>query len=313
MALRNYRPALRIAVTLPVAVLLVLLLGSLRPGALSSRTGRDIFWTQKVFGRERYNIIFTGDSRVYRGISTREVENAVDPDGVKAFNFGFSSGGQNAEVFEAVNKRLDTSGIRCVVLGLSPFSLTPKAQENGHYQKLLTTKQEEVFLNLHVQPHLLWFDPIEPEEAYKWFISDSTGYYEQFIPGGWVASLQYPMQPLHAVGVYRQEFTGNQVKPSTVDSVLLQTHKWVAEGVQVFAFTPPTCREMEAVEDSLSGLDRTGFRARLEAAGGVWLETGPLSDYVSYDGSHITRSSAILLSRRLGEGIRKHLEHTGDR
>jgi hypothetical protein len=173
---------------------------------------------------------------------------------------------------------------------------------------LLDTSPTDRFLNLEVAPRILFLDPIEVEEIQLWMKRDSFGYYEEFMPAGWVASRRLPMKPEEALASYRKEFVDNQASQALLDTVLMQVREWRSQGIQVFAFRPPTTDEMVAVEDSLSGFPALDVRRQWEAAGGIWLDPGPNSDYVSYDGSHVDWGSAKLLSARLAWAMRPYLE-----
>lgn len=109
-------------------------------------------------------------------------------DGFDVLNFGFSSGGHNPYIFERIEKRLDKNvEDKIIVLGLTPYSLTKKAQGNAHFRQELERENEEIALRRYVNPTLVFFDSIKPTDII--YANDTTqGYYENFRSDEWVES-----------------------------------------------------------------------------------------------------------------------------
>jgi hypothetical protein len=57
------------------------------------------------------------------------------------------------------------------------------------------------------------------------------------------------------------------------------------------------------LEERESGFEEAAFVRRFTSAGGVWLRFPP-GRYFSYDGTHLTRDSAVRFSRDLAERLR---------
>ena len=93
-----------------------------------------------------------------------------------------------------------------------------------------------------------------------------------------------------------------------IEDFMTQTREWTARGISVYSLYMPAYEPRAALEDSLLGFDRDEFRLAFEQAGGLWLDVGG-SDYVSYDGSHLEKESALKLSRAAGLALAAQLKN----
>ena len=278
----------------------------MRPQPISSSIQKEKFWTTKVHSKKTYDVVISGDSRVYRGIDPSKISEGLE--GLEVLNFGFSSGGHNPLIFREVEKKFNIKAKnKIVVLALTPYSLTPKAQENGHFKQEKNRDQKEVFLRRYVNPALNFFDPIKPTDFI--YANDTTqGYYEKFRPDGWVESKKIPFNNRAALKSYVKDFENNHVSKAVVDQMLLQVKLWVSQGIYVFAIRMPTTKEMELLENELSGYKENKIRNDFEEAGGRWISYEDRYDFTSYDGSHLDGESAKLFSEYIGKKIYSLLE-----
>ncbi len=286
-------------------VALVYLAGVFKPKPISSTIQKEKFWADKTHSSSKYNIIFIGDSRLYRGIDPKTVSKSLN--GLKVLNFGYSSGGHNKVIFEEVSERfVGSDKIRAAVLVLSPYSLTPKAQENSHFNQEKERNKKDVFSRRYIAPFFDFFDPVKPSEIFQ---SNDTiqGYHEVFKPNGWVESYKVPSNPNYALKVYVNDFKDNLVNREILDVVYNQVREWREQGVRVFGFRIPTTRKMERLEDSISGYNEKEIRRNFEKAGGEWIDIDDRYRYTSYDGSHLEKSSAVRVSKKIGNEIQKQL------
>lgn len=283
----------------------ILLFGTLRPMPISSVVQKEKFWADKVHSSKKYDVIVAGDSRVYRGLDPGALSAQLENRSV--LNFGFSSGGFNDLIFSEINTRLlEDSPKKIVILGLSPYSLTPKAQENSHFLQEEERSSDEVFTRRFINPFLRFFDPITPTELFQ--KTDSiTGYHETFHRHGWVASFKVPSNPKAALESYKRNFKNNQVSQEILSKLYMQISKWRNDGIKIYAFRFPSTLDMELLENSLSGFNEDMIRSEIEAAGGFWLDIEKKYEYESYDGSHLTESSAVVFSKYLGERLSESL------
>ena len=131
-------------------------------------------------------------------------------------------------------------------------------------------------------------------------------FYREFHANGWMAADRQPRKHGSGIKEYRGVFAENQVDPRIVDELMAFVRRCVGDGIRVYALRPPTCPEMVALEDRLSGFDESAFIQRLTAAGGTWLDVADKRDYTTFDDSHLEEESAVELSRLVARMIRAH-------
>ncbi|MDB4270987.1 hypothetical protein N9896_02715, partial [bacterium] len=235
-----------------LSLVLIYMAGTMRPQPMSSVIDKEKFWADKVHAKTKYNVIVAGDSRVYRGIASRVISDELD--GLKVLNFGFSSGGLNTEIFNEIEKRLAKEDKTIIVLGITPYSLTPKAQLNEHFKQEKERDRKEVFRRRFVSPVIHFFDPIKPTDII--FNKDEQkGYYERFHKDGWVASLKIPLDSNAALKSYRKNFKENKVSKEVLQKVYKRVAEWKREGFNIFAFRLPTSKGMLLLENEISGFN----------------------------------------------------------
>lgn len=288
------------------SIFFIFLVGKIRPKPISSTIDKEKFWADKVHSKKTYNVIFEGDSRFYRGVDPKSVSKELS--GKDVLNFGFSSGGHNKIIFEAVNKRLSKSDeTKVVVLGLTPYSLTPKAQENMHYLQEAQRPRDEVFRRRVLTPFLRFFDPVRPTEFIM--LTDTvTGYHEKFRPDGWVESNKIPYNPEAALPGYVNDFKENIVSEKVIKEMLNQVEIWIKSDILVFGLRMPTTLKMEELENRLSGYRESDLKERFVNIGGYWIDLPDRDAYSSYDGSHLIDTSAMDFSKYVGQQIQKRIQ-----
>lgn len=263
----------------------------------------DRFWLHKVFGHApgTQNIIMSGDSRLYRGLSPAAFETALP--GIKALNYGFSSGGHNPVIFADIDRMLttDKDKPRAVILAITPHSLTPRAQTNEHYLSYRRRHGESA----QATPFSDYFRPLEAKRMRKILTGDlkipTADEMSEYQNDGWIKTDWVHRDPAYALASYQELFTNNTVSQSVIDDIYRQTKTWRDQGIIVIGYRPPTTPSMLALEAAKSGFDESAFRAGFQKAGGLWVEPGP--GYESYDGSHLTPESAKKLSDLLAKTL----------
>jgi len=305
--------------TLLFTVPLVIFVGIVRPRSadplVRSKPLWDRFWVVKTHNHRKYDMLILGDSRVYRGVSP-EAMRAVLPD-YRILNFGYSAGGLNPMMYREAERRLDPeSPHKAIVLGVTPGALLPFTATNEHFLQEKTRPREDVYQRLYLNPYLKFFEPIDLRElllaARGKKPKPKEFYYQEFHDDGWVAARLVPENPEKQLPRYRERFTKESVSEELIRELIEQTKTWVAKGIRVFAYRPPTTRKMVALEEELSGFDEADFVKRFEAAGGVWFSFS-VDDYHSYDGSHLRKDSAVLFSKDLAGHIREYIARGGRR
>ena len=264
----------------------------------------DRFWTLKTHSTAKYNVVIGGDSRVYRGINPDIIE-AVNP-GLSAINLGYSSGGFGPLMFDLIKSRLSPEGRKIIILGITPFSLTPKAIKNEHLQGIMDESQSDQFKHLNVNPLMTIFKTYKPRYMFKAWLGENEPdhYYQEYHDNGWVKSDRQPHNENEALNSYRKQLQDNSVEEKDIEVFMLQVSAWNKEGIEVIGFRLPSSRIMEALEDSLSGYNESDIRHRFEKAGGKWLQFSS-NDFESYDGSHLDYISAEKLSKEIAANLTK--------
>ncbi len=256
------------------------------------------FWVLKTHGKARFDMILMGDSRVYRGLSPQAMESVLA--GTRILNFGYSGGGLDPVMYAAAEGKLDPGSTHMsIVLGVTPLTLTPYAARNQHYLQELNRPADYIFLRLYWLPLVHSLETLDVSDITRAVhgspLRVQGGYYQEFHNDGWIASWTIPEDPYRTLPSFRDIFSQTPVSSQLVQELIDQTRTWVAAGIRVYAFRVPSSPALVALEDQISGFDEAAFTEKFEAAGGTWFAIH-LEPYHSYDGSHLTKQSALQLS-----------------
>lgn len=296
----------RILILIPIVVICIVALSVLRPETIESHASIiKRFWIVKTHSKKKYNFLICGDSRTYRGVSPEVMEDVLSRFSI--LNFGYSSGSFSPFMLDQIEKKLDFSApVKVLYLGITPYSLTPKASMDGHIKQELARKKEEIIETLYLDPVKRFFDPYE----FDWNkTSDSVAYIQEYKKDGWVATDKIPPNPQEALPIYVKDFENNTVSNEIIDTLMVKVNEWALQGVKVFATRPPTTEEMVDLENRLSGFKEWEFIKRFTQAGGVWLNTDE-KQYKSFDGSHLDIPSTIAYSKDIAALIKAELNKT---
>ncbi len=290
--------------TLLIALLLIGLLAWVRPSSPETGLSPASFWTRKMLWEKEFDVVLAGDSRTYRGLSPGEMRRVFG--GYRIANFGFSACGFGKHYLERLPRLFDPdSPQKILVMGITPNSLTEKsAERDNSFLARLHDNRLEQYANLWFGDILKPFEPYNYRELRNALKNRRQGYFQHYHEDGWVASYKLPEDPNDALDEYRKNWSEQKVSRRVEDELLAFVRKLTASGIRVYGFQPPTTRAMHQLESAMSGFDQPAFRRRFEAAGGTWLDF-PLERYPSYDGSHLRRDGAVLLSRDLANAILK--------
>ncbi len=293
------RPVVKIALLIPLAVAFTFLLKWALPNEEENLMTADHFWAYKTHYQKQYDIVFAGDSRVYRGIDPETIEAQLP---YTAVNLGYSSLGLNKAYLDFVERKLNQQGPRVIVLAITPFSLTPEALKNEHYQGLQQMKRTEVFKQLYVNNLFSFFKPYQPESLLPMQDSLQEKYYETHFKSGWIKSYRIPHNPESALPSYEKSFTDNPISLPAVKQLMERVNAWEKAGITVVGFRIPSTAKMEALENEMSGYEETTIRQQFEAFGGTWLNFHGV-ELNSYDGSHLHYEAAQELSAMLSDSL----------
>lgn len=268
----------------------------------------DHFWTYKVHSKKKYNMLIIGDSRVYRGISPNAI-NKIIPN-IKILNFAFSAGKLNNEIYAEARKRLDNkSKIKVILVGITPGGLTDI--DNNQLHEIMKLTNAEVFDKIYMNYFISKFiTPLKPSELFRTHTKISPGIVnEVYHDNGWAATNSVQPNQTELLEVYRKGWSGTTVSTNKINDLCSAITEWKNQNILVFALRIPAAREMEELENSVSGFNEEEIKENIIKAGGHWIElTDKYSKYRTYDGSHLDEKSALFLSEDIAKDIKEQLK-----
>ena len=292
------------------AIILLMIGASLERGFSNENPGEsriDKFWVDKAFASASYDIVLLGDSRLYHGVSPKRLEELL---GLKALNFGFGYAGYNEKYISAgVSKFNPDSQNKNFVFLISPHSLTERALKNTQYHEKSSIKFLDRLVMNNFWRQLEDFqsttiDEILGNKEKPYF---STGVSEN----GWMPVVTKELRNTHGVSNYKKLFIGNQVQGETIANLMSQVKKLNSSGIKVYGLRPPVDSEVEKLENELSGFKEEEFIKNFEQSGGTWIHI-PRTGFDSFDGSHITKESALKLTDIIAKQIKSDLKSKED-
>lgn len=300
----------RILISTLLTIILVWIAGATFPPSPSSSMLSELFWTNKVYPNQHYDMVFIGDSRIYRGIDPDTITKKLQPFApFRIFNFGFSSAGLDTALMDAGAALLDSSSNRRVlVLGVTPSSLADENLANKHFHQEKNRPAIELWQRRYINPYFSYFDPTTPVLFRSAYRGKKEGYFQEHHPNGWIASTKVPVDVWEDLWMVEDGFKKAVFSLSVRKKLIQKIAAWTKQGIQVFAFRPPAVKHFEEAEDRLSGISQSALIAQMEAAGAIWIEIPGRYNYITYDGNHLEKFSAQQLSAFLGESIKNSLQ-----
>ena len=294
----------KLILLVPLVVGFSLLLKVILPKPIENLVARDQLWTKKTHSTKKFDILVIGDSRTYRGVSTEAMLEGTE--GISAINLGYSGIGLDNFYMDFIQKRMYPEGRRIIVIGITPNSFTPSSWSNIRLKDYIGQDKVTIFKNMHYNRVLKYFNPYIPREIWDFTINARVrrGYYQEFMPDGWIKSYMIPDNSYKAIEDYKKHFKNNKVSEANVNCFLQGIKRWIDDGICVIGYRVPTTDKMVAVEDSTSGFNYQYIKESFQKSGGFWIEFDN-NDFRTYDGSHLHFSSAEKLSRLLGEEIKR--------
>jgi hypothetical protein len=295
--------------TLITAAIIIILTGLLRNqndlSISGGQTATDRFWIMKAQNKSKNDVVLIGDSRTYRGLDPDEMKKFLP--GMSIYNFAFSSGGLNPQIYEAAEKLLDPeSRNKTILIGIDPGALNSLYEGNYQYNlehnRPRSAYLERVYINPTLQIFTSFADVIFGQVTVKQ--NANAIYVNHYHDNGWVGSYKIPEDTGEALPLFRSEMEKYKTKPELVKALIDQTRDWTSKGIRVFAFRTPASYSMLKLENEMSRFDEKSFVRAFESAGGTWIPVDP-SQYHSYDGSHIDEVSAKRLSAYVAKEMAK--------
>lgn len=267
------------------------------------------YWIEKAQSKKKYTLLFAGDSRVFRGISPDDFEKALK--GYKGYNLGFSSNGYSIEYMDEIERRLDCSVSKpIVVLGITAYGFTEKGFRSDHFKAERMRPREDVIQYMYLTSVNEYFARVSPLTLIRRMFNKPKpkNFQITYHYNGWMESYWIQPDTMNAYPVYQTIFNGNICKRDYIEVLLDRVNKWTEEGILVFGFRPPATHYLLQLEEQMGEFDARGFESEFQNAGGIWL-TFPANKYNTFDGCHLDNASARKLSYDMGEKIKEFLKH----
>ena len=274
----------------------------------TDRLRKDRFWNIKIRENRTFDIVFGGDSRVFRGISPPHFTEEFP--GRKAYNYAFWANGYGTSYMEGLEGMIDTSSdLQMLVLGIPPHSLTRKSARSIHYNIELRKKKQSSFETIYMLQIRQYFAPYTLENLkrkmtgkfrapnYRIIYHSDNGYAESW----WVKQ-----DTTRAARSYKDIFRDDPVDEEVIAGLLDKVRYWTAKGILVVGYRPPASHTIRQYEREKGGYKEADFIERFRAAGAIWIDVPP-DDYQTFDGSHLDHLSAFQLSGDLARQIKAQL------
>lgn len=258
------------------------------------------YYYQKLTWKQNADVVILGDSRPMIALSPSVMSSELE--GLRIRNFSFSGVGYSADYLGAAEQVWDheCGDTLIALMGITPRSLRRISQKDNRFTSSLRTYTPQNYWKArcfswipHVWPAVdrpflrALVQGVSPSE-FKLY-RDSYGWFE---PCHQNADLSGTM-------VYYSRIRTDPICDEIVDRLLNRVREWNAKGIHVYGFRPPTCREMEALEDDF---DEESFVRAFEAAGGRWIAP-PSDNLATYDASHLDLDSVPLFSHRVARTV----------
>ena len=308
--MRQERTALTLVILLP----LIVLFGYFKADLLTTKQDEEFaktrFWMLKARRTDTFDVILLGDSRVTQGLSPAAMQTVLND--LNILNLGFASGGLDSEIYALAEQRLSpTSAQPIIVIGITPYDLTPVAAQNTQYHGYQGKSPSERFFILHLSPVLAFFTPITPETLFEYLQfeppTEKSTLIQEYYDDGWLASRYLNDDHSSALAAFNVVFDNNQVSEKLIKKLLFQTQQWTQEGILVFGFRFPSTEQIAIIEDECSRFDEAALKEDFMNAGGIWVNV-PAGAYRSYDGSHLHKEGALEFSVDLAKVIQSYVE-----
>jgi len=262
------------------------------------------YWINKTFSREKSDVLFAGDSRIYRGISPEVFEH--ESPGRSAFNLGYSSNGFHPDYLDFVKSRLDTTASQpVIVLGISSTNFSRRESKSEHYHReRFDRKREEVVIYMYFYDYLKTFTPMDLSIVLgiRTVNPFKDNYKSIYHMDGWCESYWETPDSTYTLKYFQDIPENSRLDSANLEILLNRVREWTDEGIVVFAYRSPSTYAIRQVEDSISGLSYPPFIHEMEDRGAHWIDVDR-SRYESYDGNHLERESARKLTADLAHEI----------
>ena len=251
-----------------------------------------LFWHEKRYGKQRYDVLLIGDSRTYMGVSPEILREYIP--NMDIYNFGFPTGRINRQLLGEARKRFQQNGKHILIFGCTYSDLCNS--ENKHFFNIANLNS-------------FWLNNVWIRKKTPVF---HRGYIIHHTPFGYmeVRASKNEDATLNMLKHYRDGCQKRPFLPSDFKH-FVQNLKWCKKNnIKVVAYRIVSCREMDELEDKLSGVDWNKIKQAVLDEGFIWLERppSPLLEQIEehcWDACHLNTEGAELFSNWLGQELAK--------
>lgn len=282
-----------------VSALFTLGLGGIARQFAPNRAAEAIDSARRLTWRERFDIVFVGDSRTHDGIAPSAMAESFP--GKSIGNFAWGALAWSPQVIEAAEKTLKPDGLKVMVLGVSPHGFNTRgAMQNAFTDASQSNWADRWFLRSYPSAANYfapwgpswWFRRLNPELGQVPFELHDDGWYEAKPP---------KIQGARVLKAHADRLKASPFERERLDALCKEIEGLVRRGVRVYAFCPPASEQMRTIERELGGYDEPLVRDALERAGATYLTVD--GTYEPYDGSHLPSAEAIRFSKAIAEKL----------
>ena len=292
----------RVLRTILLAFLIMVPMILLQPPVISGIYPEE-YWARKASWHNCADVVLAGDSKVIDGLCPSEMGKYLH--GYKILNYGFGGASFSKAYLEKVESILNQdSDKKIIVTGISPHSLTKRKVDSENFLGIISMSKSDIFFRFHFAKYLHYLEPLKFRHAIEQIrtsreeIENKGSYY----PDGWISGDKIPGSIKKMLKKYDGYYNERVVDPCNIDNISRYVEKWVKQGIHVYGFLPPSCKEMYELELRRSGINEPELIQKFKQAGGIWIDVDQ-SGYVSFDGTHLQRDSALELSRFVAKKI----------
>lgn len=302
----------RFSIATATAVLVLAILPLLNQAPATHLTV-DQFDARKMLWQDCAEVVVLGDSRTYLTIDPHLLGESLGYPESAVYNLGMS--GQNfyrryLDHARAALTSPETSSRRPTMLvGITAQTLfDPELDPHSQYAHLESFSPLELWLRSSC-PWYAGTDPIWPGELSGVLRITSPpnrclNHGRHYFPNGFCAATPTEYDTSVCLATYKgYSRAGLRVNEEATTTLMTYLESWVADGIAVYAFHPPSCAAMDRLEADSLGFDTTALAARVRQSGATWLECDRQTEIRSYDGSHIDVDSARVFTRRVARAI----------
>lgn len=298
---RHKNPMQQMLLMAGMAIALFALIRYLLPAMPSSPMMRDAFWASKALANKPCEIVYVGDSRVYRGVDPLAVGKQCR---LMGYNYGYSSAGISPDYLAFASEALISNGRRVMFIGISPNEFMSSSVQNEHFHSVMNWTQTDKYIRANWYPVLKVFDNISFADMFKF--AKGEKYFESYdLQTGFAASDRIPVDTNSALDAYKKQFDSEQWSEDAEETLIrfIAAHK--ESGIEFVVSRVPTSPSMKAMEDSFFENRLKNLFTRLASLGVRVFEYKGTDSIRSYDGSHLCAESAEKYSQELGAFLAK--------